>query len=135
MSTARSLLMTLAILSAASAGCLLPAGPSAPLTVELAPGGSAAYKTLTVRFVGVTADSRCPADALCIQQGDAFFTVEARARGSAATQYELQVNDPQHRRVVHAGYAIEADTLFPYPFASVPTVPEDYRLTLTVEKE
>jgi hypothetical protein len=135
MSIARSLLMTLVILPAVSAGCLLPAEPSTPLTVELAPGGSAFYKTLTVRFVGVTADSRCPADALCIQQGDAFFTVEARARGSADAQYELRINDPQHRRVVHGDYTIEADTLFPYPLASVPTVPENYRLTLTLDRD
>lgn len=131
----RSLPMTVLLLAAVSAGCFSPTEPSDPLTVELAPGGSATYRTLTVRFVGVTADSRCPADALCIQQGDAFFTVEAQLRGSNATPYELQINDSQRRRVVHAGYSIEADTLMPYPLASIPTAPQNYRLTLTVAKE
>jgi hypothetical protein len=131
----RSLVMTLLIPAAVSTGCSWPTGPSDPLTVELAPGGSATYRTLSVRFVGVTADSRCPADALCVQQGDAYFTIEAQLRGSSATPYDLQINDTQRRRVVHGDYSIEADTLMPYPLSSVPTTPQDYRLTLTIEKE
>jgi hypothetical protein len=135
MPAVRSLLMTVLTLAAVSTACTTPTEPSDPLSVELAPGQSTNYGGLVVQFVGVTTDSRCPADALCIQQGDAFIAVEARARGSAATRYELQINDAPKRRVVHAGYAIEAQELMPYPLASDPFTPDKYRLTLKLEKE
>jgi hypothetical protein len=100
--------------------------------VVLAPGASASYGGLVVRLVAVTSDSRCPANAICIQQGDALMDVEARANG-ATTTYTLQVNDPAKRSAVHAGYRIDVDMLTPYPFTT-PIPQADYRLTLTLRR-
>ena len=134
----RALVVTLLTTLVASAGCLFPTEPSSPQSFVLAPGESASYGALRVRFVGVTADSRCPANALCIQQGDAAFTVEARVRNVDPASYELLINDTARRRVVHAGYAIEATELAPYPFAIAtinPIAPGDYRLTLKLSRQ
>ena len=116
-----------------AAGCQSPAEPDTSLTVTLTPGESVVYGRLTVRFIGVSEDSRCPADALCIQQGDATFTVDARV-GSASARYDLRINDEQRRRVVHRGYTIEADELTPYPFTTNPIEPDEYRLTVTMDR-
>jgi len=125
----------LLLLAAVCAACSSPSEPSEPMTFELAPGQSATYGALSVQFVSVSVDSRCPLNALCIQQGDAFFMIETRVRGANATPYELQINDPARRRVVHAGYAIEAGALMPYPFTINPTTPDQYRLTLMIDRE
>ena len=58
-----------------------PVGPTVPLNERftLAPGEVADIDDvdLRVQFVRVTGDSRCPADAVCIQGGDALVQVLA----------------------------------------------------------
>ena len=69
-----------------------PDGPTVPLNERftLSPGQVAAVEDADLRFqfVRVTGDSRCPADAICIQGGDALVHVlasdgDASAAGSA----------------------------------------------------
>lgn len=126
--------LAVALLFTSVAGCSSPVAPSDPVTVELAPSQSAAYGALTVQFVEVTMDSRCPATALCIQAGEAFFVIAAKTRGEATT-YELQLYDRARNSVVHAGYRIAVDELGPYPFAFTGIDPDDYRLKLTLSRE
>lgn len=132
------LLVTTLLGALCSFGCSSPSEPSTPSTVVLAPGETATYGALATRFIGVTADSRCPANALCILQGDASLTIEARVGRAGPTRYALQVNDPVRRRVVHAGYVIQVDDLSPYPFtiATINPIPSDeYRVTLTFDRD
>src|ERR671912_630345 len=60
--------------------------PSTPLNTEfvLAPGETMAIESasLAVTFDSVTGDSRCPADALCIQGGSADVHVIATSDGA-----------------------------------------------------
>jgi hypothetical protein len=46
-------------------------------SVELAQG-------VTLKFIGVTSDSRCPADVTCVWQGEAVLEIELQARGRTA---------------------------------------------------
>ena len=112
-----------------------PTGPTVPLNreFELAPGNAAVIEdaSLSVRFNGVSGDSRCPADALCIQGGDAVVHVTATSsRGSAA--YELHTGNM--RPVQHEGLTIALVQLQPYPFSSRTIAPAEYRATLRVTR-
>jgi hypothetical protein len=102
----------------------------------LSPGQSISYASLTVRFVGVPADSRCPGDAMCLQfvAGDATVALDISSGGSSRRS-ELLINDSARRRVRQGGFVIELTQLVPYPFVSRPIAPEDYRATIVISPE
>jgi hypothetical protein len=123
-------LLTMAI------ACSNPSGPTVRLDENfvLAPGESARVSgaDVSIRFVGVQGDSRCPADAVCIQGGDAIVRVEAQSSTAGAKTYDLHTATSQPVR--HGDVAIALVELTPYPFASRPTQPGDYRATLRVTR-
>jgi hypothetical protein len=113
-----------------------PTGPTVSLNQEftLAPGEAARVADLSVRiqFLRVSGDSRCPADALCIQGGDAL--VHIRATDTGASEYELHTGDESRATVTHAGLRIQLVNLQPYPFSSRTIEAHDYRATLRVTR-
>ena len=113
-----------------------PAGPTSSLNSEftLAPKETMDIErtSLSVRFDRVVSDSRCPADAVCIQAGTAEVQVTATS-GSSTREYVLQTdksNSAQHENLI-----IELVQLMPYPLASRPTQSSDYRATLRVSRQ
>lgn len=119
---------------AAAAACT--SSPTAPVntTFTLAPGQSNTVGILTVKFIGVTIDTRCPMNALCIQMGDAHIALEASVPGTHRA-FELQLLNPMNRATELRGYTIEAKELSPYPFTPMPTDPDDYRVQLRVYRD
>jgi hypothetical protein len=113
-----------------------PTGPTVPLDqrVTLARGETGVLEGSSVRiqFVGVTTDSRCPADAVCIQAGEAVTQFRTTDGGNTA-DYELSTN-PSRASVTQRGLRITLVELQPYPFASKPTQPDDYRATVVVTR-
>jgi hypothetical protein len=111
--------------------------PTVPLDQQftLAPGqaASVAGASLQVRFVRVSGDSRCPADAICIQGGDAIVHLSVGDSGGAAA-YELHTGDSSRSAVSHAGFRVELISLQPYPFSSRTIGPDEYRATLKVSR-
>ena len=117
----------------AVAGCA--ASPSStggvPLGSEfgLKPGGTAEVQStgLRVTFLGVRSDSRCPADVLCIQAGDAVVglrvgTAEVELRSNSAPEAAVGV------------YNIRVQRVEPYVYTSRPIAPNDYRAVLVVTR-
>jgi hypothetical protein len=113
-----------------------PVGPTVPLNQQftLAPGEAASIEDTSIRieFLRVSGDSRCPADAVCIQGGDAL--VEVRVTDGGSAEYELHTGDQSQAAVTHAGFRIELVQLQPFPFSSRTIQPEEYRATLTVSR-
>jgi hypothetical protein len=113
-----------------------PVGPTVPLNQQftLAPGEAASIESTSIRieFLRVSGDSRCPADAVCIQGGDAL--VEVRVSDGDSAEYDLHTGDQSQAAVTHAGFRIELVQLQPYPFSSRTIQPEEYRATLTVSR-
>jgi hypothetical protein len=113
-----------------------PVGPTVPLNQQftLAPGESASIENTSIRveFMRVSGDSRCPADAVCIQGGDAL--VELRVSNGRAAEYDLHTGDESRAAVTHEGYRIELVQLQPFPFSSRTIQPGEYRATLTVSR-
>jgi hypothetical protein len=119
-------LMALALV----AGCeSSPAAPTDPETVTLAPGASTTYGSLELRFVRITADSRCPGDAICITAGDAQALIELDGFGSRKST-EIYLVEPSKKTVTAGDYAVTFEALTPYPFVSLgPIAPANYRAT------
>jgi hypothetical protein len=114
-----------------------PTGPGVPVDQEftLAPSQAASIEgtDIRVQFVEVTGDSRCPADAVCIQGGDANVHVRVFDDG-ASSDYELHTGDASRAAAVHRQFRITLVQLQPYPFSSRPIDPADYRATLRVTR-
>src|SRR5689334_22822466 len=99
----------------------------------MAPGQSTQVGALSVKFIGVTIDTRCPANALCIQAGDAYVALEAILLGGRR-DFELQALNPTKRGTTHGDYSIELQEVTPYPFGE-PIRPADYRVRLRIAKD
>jgi hypothetical protein len=134
---AKLLIVALSCLLAATA-CdqKSPLAPTVPLNEQftLAPGDTASIENTSIRieFLRVSGDSRCPADAFCVQGGDAL--VEVRVTDSSPVEYNLHTGDQSLASVTHAGYQIALVQLQPYPFSSRTIQPNEYRATLTVSR-
>jgi hypothetical protein len=87
---------------------------------------------ISVRFEGVAGDSRCPADAFCVQGGDALVQIEVAPEGGPRQPYVLHTGDM--RPVSHGDLTIALVQLAPYPFSANPIDPRDYRATLRVTR-
>ena len=133
----RRFLLVCCLLAATACDEKSPTGPTVPLNepFTLAPGEAAVLQSAGARilFVGVTGDSRCPADALCIQLGDA--TVHLRVFDAGATNnYDLHTDRSQRASFVHRDLRVELLQLQPYPFSSRVINPSDYRATIVVSR-
>jgi hypothetical protein len=134
---AKSLMLAALCLLPATACQDSPSGPTVPLDqpFTLAPGqaASVAGASLRVLFVGVSGDSRCPADAICIQGGDAIVHISV-GNGGAAVDYDLHTGDSARSAVSHAGFRVVLVNLQPYPFSGRTISPDEYRATLNVSR-
>lgn len=101
---------------------------------ELKPGEEVYFEDLTLRFNSVIEDSRCPADATCMQAGEASISVTVSAAGEQA-KLELVSMMDGGTPVSFQGYLISFTDLQPYPLASNPTNPDNYTATIQVSPE
>jgi hypothetical protein len=134
----RPLILAICLLSATACSSKSPTGPTIPLDQQftLAAGGSATLddSSLRLQFLQVTGDSRCPADAFCIQGGDATVHVRVSGGGTLRT-LELHTGDASRAAATHGDHRITLVDLQPYPFSSLPPIaPGDYRATLRVTR-
>lgn len=110
-------------------------GPSVALdkTFVVAPGEvvSITDTSALLQFHGVDGDSRCPADAICIQGGDAVVRVSVTT-GGRRRDYELHTGSMQPVR--HDDLTIALVELSPYPFSSRTIAPGEYRASLRVTR-
>ena len=112
-----------------------PTGPTVSIDARftLAPGETASIegRGVRLRFEGVAGDSRCPADAICIQGGDAVVKVQASGDGGSLS-LELHTGDASRASVTYGSVTVTLVDLQPYPFSSRSIAPGDYRATLVV---
>jgi hypothetical protein len=125
-------IVTLLIVLASATACRDTTGPSASIdqTFTLAPGDRMTIDgTATrIRFLGVDGDSRCPADAFCIQGGDAVVRLEVQS-GARGTE-PLDLHTGTMAPVIHDDLSIALVQLAPYPFSGRAIEQTEYRATL-----
>ena len=122
------------------AGCTSerPGAPTGPLDVQLVVGAGETADvqgaSIRIRFQGVMGDSRCPADAVCIQGGDALVRIDVLPTGSAGPSVTYDLHTGSERPVKHGDLTIALVQLIPYPFSSRPISPAEYRATLRITR-
>ncbi|OGO30947.1 MAG: hypothetical protein A2Z29_00960 [Chloroflexi bacterium RBG_16_56_11] len=101
----------------------------------LAPGQSAsvAGEQLKIGFVEMTGDSRCPSDVVCIQAGDVKCLVDIAYKGTSRSLTLTQPGLSGSPDTDFEAYRIAFDVQ-PYPVSTKQIQPEEYRLTLTVNR-
>ncbi|HEX8638998.1 MAG TPA: hypothetical protein VF692_13095 [Pyrinomonadaceae bacterium] len=88
---------------------------------------------LTVKFVSLMEDSRCPTDSNCIWAGNAKIKIQIGKGKSAAKTFELNTNlEPQ--TVSFAGYEIKLVNLTPQPASNIRINRNGYTATFAVSK-
>ena len=119
---------------AASLGCGTAAPAATDQTLELRNGEKASVSggELTVTFVGVPEDSRCPKGEQCIQAGRARLSFEGVVRGGAPVRFELDSSREAETQV--GQYWITLEGLQPFPVAGRRIAPQDYVARLQIRR-
>lgn len=88
---------------------------------------------LSIRFIGVPADSRCAATVLCVWQGDAAVEIHSSVGEGPSSPDTLHTAlDP--KSVAVAGYRITLLDVVPYPYTPGPIPLEEYVIRVRVER-
>jgi hypothetical protein len=117
-------------------GCASAAGPSEATLGEpftLSYGDVAQVDGLTVGFNGVSQDSRCPIDVVCVWQGDATVLVTLETAQEASATRELHTGI-EPRETGFAGFTVRLVSVAPAARSNVKIDAEDYRATLLVTR-
>ncbi|MGE3961813.1 MAG: hypothetical protein AB7F65_09050 [Dehalococcoidia bacterium] len=80
-----------------------------------------------LEFVELVQDSRCPADAMCIWQGEAVLQLALDGQ-----RFQVAFSSPDDEVRVVDGWAIQVLDVQPYPLASQPHDPADTEVTVRV---
>jgi hypothetical protein len=110
----------------------IPASLNVPFTLAVGQSAEFADENLTVSFVRVLSDTRCPLDSMCVWAGDATMAVYARQVGEAAKTLHLTLVDSQG--VDYQGFAFHAQQLMPGRLSGQTIPPGDYTLQLLVDR-
>jgi len=89
---------------------------------------------ITVTFLNVTSDSRCPSDVTCIWQGQAGIELDVR-KGEVESTVSLSIGgDSSPEESIFNAYLIQLVDLSPYPISIKNIQPEDYTVTIKITK-
>jgi hypothetical protein len=89
-------------------------------------------ESLTVKFVEVTADSRCPNGAQCIWAGEATCRMEITLNGvTSENVFTISGGISSNAEAFFDKYTFDF-TLEPYPEVDEDITPSDYRLIMTI---
>ena len=100
--------------------------------VTLAPGETVSVKTaaMTVRFVAVTEDSRCPRDVTCVWQGEVKVLLEIQTSSKASSQVEIVGGGSS----VVGAYRVTVVGVGPEARSTAKIAPQDYRAKLKIDR-
>jgi hypothetical protein len=103
--------------------------------VQLRPGQQKRMMNgrVTIKFISVTDDSRCPTDVNCVWAGNAKIKVQVKVRGGETKTLELDSNLKGNAGTVDA-YRIEISSLTPKRRSNDEIKQSDYRAGFSVTK-
>jgi hypothetical protein len=97
---------------------------------ELSPGQTAVVGALRITFAGVTGDSRCPVDVVCVWEGDAVARLAVSQPPGDPETRDLHTASP--RSATFGDFRIELVRLDPAPRSTQTIPPDGYRLVVRV---
>jgi hypothetical protein len=95
---------------------------------------AAAKENLTLKFVVILEDSRCPEGVQCIWAGNARIELAVTRAGEDTTSLELNTNDRYPVEAQYLDYTITLIDLKPYPKAAEQIDIENYTATIEIQK-
>lgn len=102
------------------------------LRVQINKEKRAPRSKLTVRFLELVEDSRCPVDTTCVWAGNATIKIRVRKNGRSH-ELTLETNGPKHTAKV-AGYSIKLVGLTPQPRSNIRIDRNGYVAIFTITK-
>ena len=88
---------------------------------------------LTLKFVELVEDSRCPTGVQCIWAGNGKIKVSVKRGTSAAKLFEMDTNGPNNT-ISYAGYKITLNDLTPHPAENIRINRNGYVASFSVDK-
>jgi len=106
-------------------------------TLELSVGDTSVVPgtKVSVTFVRVVDDSRCPKGVTCVWEGDATVELRVTPDGGEPQTVQLHVNARTGKDVVVRGLRLALERLEPYPEEGRSIGARDYRAFLTITHE
>ena len=114
-------------------GSFLQAQTNQKITVQINQQKTLGRNKLTIKFVSLIEDSRCPTDTKCIQAGNARIQIKVKKAGGAPQTFELNTND-KPQAVSFAGYTIKLTDLNPKPATNIRINRLGFRATFTISR-
>jgi len=127
------LLLGVALVACRSSGAPVSHAANLGEEVELAPGEQAVFEPhgLTVEFVKVVEDSRCPTDVTCVWAGEVKVLLSTRFRAADAFQSEITAGQD----ATVGDFRLAVVRVQPERVSTREIAPEEYRVTLSVQSE
>ena len=124
-----------ALIMVFSVRCSNGTGPSLGDEVKLNYGQSIVLEdgALTVEFMSVAGESRCPEGVTCVWEGNAEIRVQVSSAEMTETYALNTTLNPQF--VEHQGYKIDLLSVDPYPMYKQSVEFEEYSITLDITEE
>lgn len=93
-------------------------------------------ENISVKFLNVTADSRCPSDVTCIWQGEATVVVNVVKSSQDMGNFSLPsgLGDKNATAQIPGGYFLQIVQVEPYPTSGTKIQLENYTATFTLSK-
>lgn len=88
---------------------------------------------LTIRFLSLVEDSRCPTGVQCIWAGNGKIKVSIKRGTAAAKVFEMDTNGANNT-IAHGGYKITLKDLTPHPASNIRINRNGYVATFSVDK-
>jgi len=114
-------------------GSFLQAQTNQKVTVQVNQQKTLSKSKITIKFVSLVDDSRCPTDVQCIQAGNGEIKIELRKVGSATKTVNLNTNT-QPQSVSFSGYTIKLIDLNPNPASNIRINRNGYTATFVINK-
>lgn len=127
------LISILALAACRSTGAPTPHAASLNQQIQLAPAEQAAYEPqqLTVEFVRVVEDSRCPTDVTCAWAGEVKVQVATRVGSAEAVQHEIKAGE----QATVGAFRVSVVNVQPGRLSTREIPQQEYRVTLKVEQQ
>lgn len=102
---------------------------------QLRPGGEAVVsgENISIRFIKITEDSRCPIGATCVWEGRAVCLIEMTQDGDAIEHSLIEMGLSEQAEQTFSGYRFTFNVT-PYPELEKEIHEGDYRLALKMTR-
>lgn len=127
-----ALLLTVSLVACRSAGAPVSHTANLDQEIQLAPRERVVFSQqgLTVEFVSVLEDSRCPSDVTCVWAGEVKVQLSTRFDAAEAVLHEVKAGQPATVGDLQLGIV----RVQPERISTRELSPEQYRVTLKVER-